>query len=172
MNVKVASLVGAIAVSAAVSYASDAGASWTRVHGSGCFWPKPFGGDSSYWMDYNNDVANISSNSQELMCPAPDNSSVQRNTYTSVNIELTVYGNATSAQLCEAFWNGWGGACTNSLSTTGTGHQTLNMGGLVGTNGVWTSGSEPNFGYVDIWVGGATNNLEDWDTVRGVYYSQ
>jgi hypothetical protein len=169
---KAASL-AVVAAAVTASYVSDAHATWYRAHGSACF---PIGFNSfnqgqPLWLDNEYTVDNAAGYPSELMCPVPDSSILPRYQFTQVNVETTVNDNnnqANTASLCEDQWNGFGGSCTNFVSTNGGGHQTIFLGGLVGTNGTWTSWSEANFAYVyvDIGPGGGGSN-----TLRGIFYS-
>lgn len=172
MNHKIASILGVSALTAVALCGRDASASWLRQHSSACFGTLP-SSNGLAWRDNGYAVANTgnSNNGEELMCAAPDSDTIQRNTWTTVNVEVYVNGGTTTAALCEDQWNGYGGGCSGTSTTSGVGHQTIALGADVDTfwggsnTPIWTPGSESNFGYIYIDVG---NN----DDVRGIFYSK
>ncbi len=171
MQFKKMVLVGAAIIPVAASFVGNANATWYRTHGSACFAVAPNAFDT--YADFTDNGYSIGSGENyavELMCSVPDSSALPRNQFKTVNVETWVGpgGFPNSAALCEDQWNGDGGSCTQLVSSSGTGHQELPLGGLVGTNGTWTLGGASNFGYIGMSVGadnGGPNN------VRGIYYS-
>ena len=171
MKLKVASF-GAIGALVVASYGTDAHANWFRTHGAACMgmsigvyqYSNP---EQSLLDDVQHAVANDSGYAQEMMCAPPDSSFVQRFQYRTINVEVySNDGGSFSGELCESFWNGLGGSCSNSVSTNGSGHQTILLGGQIGVNGAWTSSSEANFGYVYVSIPGGGS-----DNIRGIFYS-
>jgi hypothetical protein len=173
MQFKKIALVGAAIIPVAASFVGDANATWYRTHGSACFGVDPDVFNSyTLFVDNGYSIGNGNTSAVEMMCSVPDSSVLPRNQFRTVNVETWVGGTGiiNSAALCEDQWNGDGGSCTELVSSTGTGHQELLLGGLVGTAGTWTPGTVSNFGYIGMSVGGG-QGVGQLNNVRGIYYS-
>jgi hypothetical protein len=159
-----------IAASISASYATDGHAStWYRIHGSECFapWISTYcpGGvcpTQPIWGDYNYSPSTANTSKQELMCPVPDSSTISKYSYVTVDAEIYLTTGPVDSMLCYDVWNGSGGGCSNTVSSTTGGHDTLALGGQVSST--WTSSNETNFGYVYL-------SLNYEDGLRGLYFS-
>ena len=172
MKLTVAAM-GGIGALVVASYVTDARAAWFRFHGAECMAVdinvSP-GFLDFLVVDSDHGVASAANKDQEFMCAPHDSSVVQRNQYKIVNVEVdSETGNAIQASLCEDNWNGWGGACGTSMSTSGVGHQTIALGSEIGVAGLWTPTSETNFGYV--WVDLPAATTWSYNYLRGIWYS-
>jgi len=165
MKLMHASLAAVVVVTGVLLNVTDAHATWSRVHASGCFplLQNNIPSSPAFWINSNWTMENIDLSTNELMCPVSDTSTLQRFQYKTVNVETWASG-GVSAALCEDQWNGSGGSCTNLVGTNGSGHQTIFLGGLVGTNGTWTQALEGNFGFIYLKVGSGSE-------VRGFFFS-
>jgi hypothetical protein len=165
----------AVVPTLALAFGGDAHASFNRQHASSCF-----GGItgpalvSGAWQDQNYSIYNSAQPVRgendgfaELTCPVPDTDATPKYAWTTVNVETYIGAGAYSpyssvnAAICEDYWNGSGGACTNiGVGTLGGGHQTISLGSSVSS--IWSSSGEANFGYVYLLVGSNSD-------VRGIY---
>ena len=139
-------------------FPSSASAWWVRQHGSDC------SRVSSNYVDTGNG-AGLNSTVSGYVCAVPDTSSTPKTALASANVE--VWNDSSgfwSAKPCFADWDGQTGGCDTAITTSGTGHKSIPLGG---GNGFWDTDTGADFGYIAVIPAssGGTNRI------AGIFYS-